>query len=173
MVLLLKTDIYCILLLNGFHLFTYVASGCAIVDIGYFIDVLNILAWHLDYREDVCLIASSSVKLPISISKILLLNGQKQISPKWSQMPKLLNNLPIVLLLDNNRRIRLRISLRYILFLLRVINMIRISKSWIFRLIYSIKKLEDISSNELIITIDLQCDRIIMAMSMYGIIDIR
>lgn len=51
--------------------------------------------------------------------------------------------------------------------------MIRISETWIFSLIYSIKQFEDISTNKLIIPIDLKRYRIITAMSMNGIIDIR
>ena len=145
-VFLLETDVDGIFLLNCPILSVNIAACCGIVNVGYLVNVLNILAGHLQNRKDECLIPRSPEELPVCISEILLLNRQKQISPKRSQMPEFLNNLTVVLVFNNDGCIRLRVPLREILFLLGIMDMIGVSKAWIFGLIDGVEKLENIST---------------------------
>lgn len=90
---------------------THVVACLPVVQVCCLVDVLDVSAGHLDYRENICLVASCHVKLTISVTQILLVYLQEQLSTKRTQVSEPLNYFAVVLLFNGQFGIGLRIPL--------------------------------------------------------------
>lgn len=89
----------------------HVVACLPAVQVRCLVDVLDVSARHLNYRENIGLVTSCNVKLAFSVTQILLVYLQEQLSTKRTQVSKLLNYLAVVLLFNGQFGIGLRIPL--------------------------------------------------------------
>ena len=171
-ILLQQADFSRVFLLHLFEGAAHVVASSSVVQVGGLIDVFNVPAGHLQHREDKGLIASRQEELPVLIPQVLLPDLEEQLGAEGAQVPKLLNDFAVVLLLDGELGVSFGISLGDVLLIIGVVDVVGVGEAWIFGLVDSVEELEDMAADELVVAVHFEGDGVIFTVVVNCVVEI-